>query len=165
MNPKYKSVERWIQQVHAMIPSQGFETAHLDELGYSGSIFASKSSLANLFADAAREIQRCGAQADLVLAVPLEPLPEIVKFPQPQALDLELLLAEAHELEPPSFFLNDPDLCLLDEKVEEYRCPIPWEIPGIPTASYASYFRIYREPEDIENDWEYYRALYIHWSP
>lgn len=165
MKPRYESLATWIQVEGPQVPGDGFETAHLDELSYPRSMFRSVSALEQLFAEGVANIQTHGLGLDLILVVTIEAIDSVTEFPRPKGIRLKGLLEEASDEEPPSFYLVGRDLCLMDRNIEEYRCPVHWEIPGLSTESYSVYFRIYREPEDIDNDWEYYRALYVHWSP
>lgn len=63
--------------------------------------------------------------------------------------------------EPPSLHLLTASICLKPEVHEEYRFPVscPVEFPqGVVS---GSYYRCFRSAEDIGNNWEFVRALYI----
>ncbi len=64
--------------------------------------------------------------------------------------------------EPPSLYLVSIDSMLLPNLAEEYRCPI---LPPSELGQVLAYYRCFRTPDGIENNWEYERAIYIEGHP
>ncbi|NLD93285.1 MAG: hypothetical protein GX639_11530 [Fibrobacter sp.] len=91
-----------------------------------------------------------------IVVIPLNPI-ERIDFSIVGWHNCEANLSD----EPPLLYLQSRESLKLLEIVEEYKVPLL--IPNVDTMNreIISYFRIFRNKEAYENNWEYERCIYI----
>ena len=74
---------------------------------------------------------------------------------------------QLHDMEPPSLYLIEYKIAKYFEKVEEYRVPVELDLGWVELTkkNFSIYYRCHRSIEEIENDWEYSRAIYLEYYP
>jgi hypothetical protein len=111
-----------------------------------------------VFSALVKELAVRGIRAIPLLAIPLHARSNRLTREVPQDL---MALVEDLDMQTPSLYLLHRDAFSHAEFCEEYRYPLPFDLTGLPEAGFYAYYREFRYPDAIENDWEYTRCVYV----
>ncbi len=150
-------IVEWLESNITQVTQMKPRSIHIDEL--LGEKWDSKTVIANALSIYKILIDNIEGNMLIetmpLLTLPLEPISKFVKT----AVSWENCNSAVSD-EPPSIYLIDRNNVKFWDDCEEYRIPI--KKPNIDTrkGELFSYYRIYRNNEAIENNWEYERCIY-----
>ncbi|WP_425147462.1 hypothetical protein [Deinococcus sp.] len=126
---------------------------HVDTVGVIG-----MDDSINAFTNTIDYLINIGKKCKVILVLPLETLSSELSclIPQTQS-DVE----KAMSAESPSLYITAEDIFSYKEPIEEYKHPLNFSLCEIYSENVLEYYREYRSILELNNSWEYSRAIYL----
>ena len=158
----WPEVARWVTSKLAdQAGLADLESDHLDDVGVPAAVFRDLRACAEVFYTGVQSVDAAKSNRKFILVVPLEYTESLVAHVESSREELMQRMAD----EPPTIYLQAPELALKHQSIEEYRFPLPWKVGDLETERFAIYVRQFRTSEDIANGWEFASGIYFESFP
>ncbi len=154
-------IKKWLDENLDRVPSGGGTSIHIDEL--LGRVVQAPEIIGislDAFGILVEQMKQLQFRAQPVLVIPLVTISNRLERAVPRDLD-----GVVQQLD-----VQRPGLYLVDWKApkwfaEEYRLLVTFKLMQRPLDDVDVYYREFRSPVDIENDWEFSRSLNVEYLP
>lgn len=155
------SIEAWfLNNVDHVRSPHAFVSNHIDEIIVHLQLNQNLvSESLEAFAALVSIIRQKGDIVQPMLAIPLEYKYNYILREVPS--NLEEIVRRRRAEEPPSLYLLPWDAWVQPVQHEEYRCPLPFDILHHQVIGINSYYREFRNLDDMANDWEFTGCVYV----
>lgn len=153
-------VDTWLSTNLPFVLPSKLVSVHLDNLLKENYRTDSIVDLAKLvFKLLLDKLLELNMPVQLLLVIPLISDEKVLKANYPK--NLEDLGKMLDDFEPPEVFLINWDDASSADTSEEYKCPLPFSLFEQDLPNIYVYYREYRYPDVVANEWEFSRAIYI----
>jgi hypothetical protein len=154
-------VAKWFAEQEQIVSVQQPRSEHLDRL--LGAHYSPANAMVSGLAGLLCLIRLVDQRNDLkpILVVPLESSDVLdIRIPSVEELQAQ------RTPEPPGLYIVARDVARYWHLAEDYRAPFQQEIvPKAPCGEIKAYYRCFRGPEALANNWEYARCVYFEYYP